>query len=70
MDGRKLPDDWLEHMRGGVKQPCFDYIVEVGDTLEGIAERFGCSVGSLRALKALSKEQALHAGQVLRVLKP
>lgn len=70
MDERRLPDEWLEGARGGVSHPCFDYIVESGDTLESIADRFGCTVAALRGLNALAKGQALHVGQVLRVLKP
>jgi murein DD-endopeptidase MepM/ murein hydrolase activator NlpD len=43
------------------------YVVEPGDTLSGIATRFGCSVNALVQANSLSNPNALSVGQVLHV---
>jgi len=54
---------------GASARPAYSrYTVRKGDTLSGIAQRHGTSVGSLRSLNGLSSAQSrIHAGQVLRV---
>ncbi|MBD5207494.1 MAG: peptidoglycan DD-metalloendopeptidase family protein [Bacteroidales bacterium] len=43
------------------------YTVKAGDTLTSIARRYGLSATSLRRLNNLTKEDAIQAGQVLKV---
>jgi LysM repeat protein len=43
------------------------YVVQEGDTLEGIAERYGVSVYTLRMLNRLAEWDAIETGQALLV---
>ena len=43
------------------------YVVKVGDTLSGIAARFGTTVADLVSLNDISNPNLIYAGQVLKV---
>ena len=47
--------------------PGFDYVVQAGDTLSGIAERFGVSLADLMRANGLSYPGLIYAGQTLRI---
>lgn len=49
---------------------CFTYIVRPGDTLSGIAVRFGTSVFTLMRLNGLVNPNLIFAGQRLLVCDP
>lgn len=44
--------------------------VRRGETLSGLAAKYGVGVGQLRAWNALGASDAIHAGQRLRVVRP
>jgi LysM repeat protein len=46
------------------------YTVRHGDTLSGIAQRHGTTVGALARLNRIANPSAIYAGQVLRVSGP
>ncbi|HFI0724832.1 TPA: LysM peptidoglycan-binding domain-containing protein [Streptococcus suis] len=43
------------------------YVVKSGDTLSGIAARFGTTVSALQSLNGISNPDQIYAGQVLRI---
>jgi peptidoglycan endopeptidase LytE len=53
--------------RGGFIPEAGTYRVEAGDTLSGIASRFGTTAAALAAANDLSLDATLQVGQVLRV---
>jgi peptidoglycan DL-endopeptidase LytE len=46
------------------------YRVRAGDTLSGIAQRFGVSLASLYRLNGLDSQSILHVGQRIRIVAP
>ncbi len=46
-------------------QPMFPYVVEPGETLEDVAQRFGVPVPTLQAVNRLPPEHSLQPGQLL-----
>ncbi|MDP8923527.1 MAG: LysM peptidoglycan-binding domain-containing protein, partial [Chloroflexota bacterium] len=44
-----------------------EHVVEAGDSLSGIAERYGVTIGQLAALNELENPDALIVGQVVRL---
>ena len=46
-----------------------DYVVQAGDTLTGIAEVTGTTIGQMLALNDLKDKDSLAAGQVIKVKK-
>ena len=44
-----------------------DYVVQEGDTLFDIAQRFGVSVDLVRQLNGLAEDAVLQVGQVLQI---
>ena len=51
-----------------VRDKSFDYAVQPGDTLSGIATKFGISVDTVRWENNLGKNGAIKPGQVLKIL--
>jgi LysM repeat protein len=43
------------------------YTVRAGDTLSGIAARFGTTVAAIVALNNITNPSLIHAGQVLKI---
>ena len=58
----------LARVNGGVYQgACFVYVIEKGDTVEGIAERFGTTVKILRELNNIYNPHLIYPGNKLLV---
>src|SRR5439155_5181992 len=52
-------------------QACYLYIVKSGDTLSGIAGRFGTTVSAIRALNpSVANTSLIHIGQTLKLPPP
>ncbi len=47
--------------------PAQTYTVQAGDTLSGIANKFGVSVSALAAANGIQNLNLIYAGQVLRI---
>lgn len=52
---------------GGSSAPAGTYTVVAGDTLSGIASRFGTTVAALVAANGITNPNLIHVGQVLRL---
>lgn len=60
----------LQPGRGPAQSPAPAYhVVRSGDTLGGIAERYGVTVGELRQLNGIGRRSVIHPGQRLRVAR-
>ncbi len=46
------------------------HTVEAGETLTGIARRYGLTLGALQSLNGISDENAIYVGQVLALVAP
>jgi LysM repeat protein len=46
------------------------YVVRGGDTLDGVARRFGIAASTLASLNGIANPAAIYAGQVLRLSSP
>ena len=51
----------------GVKQSSRSYTVKSGDTLSGIAKKYGTTVASLQSKNRIQNIDKIYAGQVLKV---
>ncbi|MGE5654312.1 MAG: peptidoglycan DD-metalloendopeptidase family protein [Bacillota bacterium] len=57
-----------EAAKASEKKPLWqDYVVAEGDTLSGVAEKFGLSVGAIAASNGLDEEAVLAVGQQLAI---
>ena len=53
---------------GGAPAPSVTtYTIQPGDTLSGIAAKYGTSVSSLVALNGIANPDVIYAGQTIRV---
>jgi len=60
---------WLDIPRGGstpTPAPSRTYTVKSGDTLSGIAQKLGTTVGNLTALNGITNPNRIYPGQTLR----
>lgn len=63
-----IDEEKLARVNGGVYQgACFVYVIEKGDTLPGIAERFGTTVKLLCELNNINNPNLIYAGNKLLV---
>ena len=64
----ELTGEELAQVSGGVYQgACFVYVIEKGDTVEGIAERFGTTVKILCELNNIYNPHLIYPGNKLLV---
>ena len=62
----------LNHLSGSAPSPSpspqyITYVIQPGDTLSGIAQRFGTTVSTLTQLNGISNPDKIYAGNTLRV---
>ena len=64
---KELNLEELEKAAGGAYQRYFRYIVQSGDTLSGIAAKYGTSYQNVAQLNGISNPNVIYVGQKLRV---
>ena len=64
---KELNLEELEKAAGGAYQRYFRYIVQSGDTLSGIASKYGTSYQKVAQLNGISNPNVIYVGQKLRV---
>ncbi len=65
-----FPSPTPQFETSGPSQPTGIYIVQEGDTLAALAQRFGTSISTLNELNGLTDENIIFIGQNLRVPMP
>ena len=64
----KMMDNELDNVSGGALLSNEFYVVEPGDTLSGIAVKFGTSVKKLLALNPrITNADLIYAGEAIRI---
>ena len=64
----KMMDNELDNVSGGALLNNEFYVVEPGDTLSGIAVKFGTSVKKLLALNPrITNADLIYAGEAIRI---
>ena len=56
----------LNHLSGTVPQ-YITYVIQPGDTLSGIAQKYGTTVNALAKLNGISDPDKIYAGRTIRV---
>lgn len=68
MDEKKMMDNEMDNVAGGAGLPNQYYIVVRGDTLGGIATRFGTTVSKLMALNPrITNANLIYPGEAIRI---
>lgn len=68
MNEKKMMDNELDNVSGGALLNNEFYVVEPGDTLSGIAVKFGTSVKKLLALNPrITNADLIYAGEAIRI---
>ena len=68
MENKNMIDNELENVAGGAANGAQYYLIQNGDTLGGIAQKFGTTVGVLMALNPRIKNANLiYAGDRIRI---
>ena len=66
--GKMLNDEELSRISGGYTAPTFVYVIQEGDQLSVIAQRFGTTVRVLREINDIRDAGSLQTGT--RILIP
>ena len=66
--GKVLNDEELSRISGGYTGPTFVYVIQEGDQLSVIAQRFGTTVRVLREINDIRDASSLQTGT--RILIP
>ena len=68
MENKNIIDNELENVSGGANFQNNYYIVQPGDTLGVLAQRFGTTVRNLQALNPrITNPNLIYAGEAIRI---
>ena len=68
MENKIMMDSELENVSGGANLPNNYYIVQPGDTLSVLAQRFGTTIKKLQALNPrITNPNLIYAGEAIRI---
>jgi len=68
IDIEKINDSELETVSGGAYSgPCFKYVIQKGDCLSVLAQKYGSTVAELAALNSIKNPNLIYAGKTLLI---